>query len=52
MNQTGKDRSKATLVVIGAIVVALVLIGIWSDGFGLFGSEIAPGTTTPPNNPT
>ena len=52
MRSGGRTRVQATILIIGAILVALVLIGLWSDGFGLWGNEMVPGTTTPPNNPT
>ncbi|MBB3952438.1 hypothetical protein [Aureimonas jatrophae] len=52
MQEKAKNRSAATFIVIGAIVVALLLIGLWSDWFGLMGTEMAPGTTVPPGNPS
>ena len=52
MSEKTRTRTQGWLVTIGAIVVALVLIGVWSEGFGLYGTETAPGTTTPPDNPT
>lgn len=52
MIEKTRTRAQAIAIVIGAIVIGLVLIGVWSDGFGLSGSQMAPGTTTPPNNPS
>jgi uncharacterized membrane protein YdcZ (DUF606 family) len=52
MREERRTKSQATVLIVAAILVALFLIGLWSDGFGLFGTEMAPGTTTPPGNPT
>lgn len=46
------NRKMAVIVIVAAIVIALLAIGLFSDWFGLFGTEMAPGTTTPPNNPS
>ncbi|MBB3935944.1 hypothetical protein [Aureimonas phyllosphaerae] len=52
MREGRRTKSQATVLIVVAILVALFLIGLWSDGFGLMGTEMAPGTTTPPGNPT
>lgn len=52
MREKAKNRSAATLIAIGAVVVALLLIGLWSDGFGMMGTQMAPGTTVPAGNPS
>lgn len=46
-----RDRSLGWGIGIIAVAVAILLFGVFTDGFGLFGTEIAPGTTTPPNAP-
>lgn len=52
MSENAKRRRQGWIFALVAILVALALIGLWSDGFGLYGNEMAPGTTTPPDNPT
>ncbi len=52
MNEKSRTRTQGWAVAVIAIAVGLVLIGVWSDGFGLYGTQMAPGTTTPPNNPS
>ena len=51
MRESGRNRSVAMLLTAGAIVAALVVIGVLTDGFGIFSWEMAPGSTTPPDNP-
>lgn len=49
-NRTG--NSTGWIVGIAAVVIAVVLFGLFTDWFGLYGTEMAPGTTIPPNAPS
>ena len=52
MVREGRHRFAGWIVALAAIAIAVVLFGLFTDGFGLNGTEIAPGTTIPPNSPS
>lgn len=47
MDQQGRDRGAKWLIIVGAVVAGLVVIGLSTEGFGLYGTETAP--TADPN---
>ncbi|WP_156386480.1 hypothetical protein [Aureimonas sp. Leaf454] len=51
MAREDRHRSSGWVIGIIAVIVAILLLGLFTEGFGLYGTEIAPGTTTPPNAP-